>query len=160
MFGVGCSAFLSRPRFIGLLDTRELCVTPWPPVARLWAASLPLGTRSGIVRAVLDLFIHQEDEDGEEQRVDEGEHDQRGEHGLGADHAREPHRRAQQAVDDPRLAADFRGPPAELIASCGPSTLKTSSCSSQRWRKKRFFQMSHMLKLASPIIAMPMPTMA
>ncbi len=87
--------------FVGLLDVGEgaghavgggmLFVTGEPAA----------GDEVGVVRAVLDLFVHEEDEDGEEQRVDEGEHDERREHGLRADHAREAHGRAQQAVDDP-----------------------------------------------------------
>ena len=81
---------------------------------------LPARLQVRVVRAVLDLVVEQIDEHREEQQVDEAEEDDRGQHRVGLDHRGQPFRRAQQAIDDPRLAPDLGGEPAGLVGDLRP----------------------------------------
>ena len=73
------------------------------------------GNQIRVVRAVLDFVVEQINENGEQQKINEREQNQRGENGVGLDHGGQALRRAHQAIDNPRLAAHFGGEPAELI---------------------------------------------
>ena len=80
-----------------------------------WQRQLAGGDQIIFVRPVLDFIIEQVDEHGEQQKIDEREHDQRREDDVCLHHFGKAFGRAHDSINEPRLTSDFRREPSKLV---------------------------------------------